>query len=196
MIVKIYPDNPDLESIDWVVSRLEKGHCIIYPTGWGYAVGCSALEPKAIEAICRLKRIDPKRATLAIVCSDLSMVAEYAMLSDLAFRTIRLGEYEPATYILPVCRQLPTVFKSRKEVGVRIAADSVARLLVERLGVPMFTGSLPFDDEEPENSLDPELIEERFGHWADCIVDVGIASPGRSAIVRLTNDEVLLERSH
>lgn len=183
-----------MERIDAVVSLLEKGECIIYPTGWNYAVACSALMPRAIDTICRNKQIDTKKATLPIVCSDLSMVAHYTALSDFAFRTIRNEEYEPATYILPVSKQLPTLFKSRKEVGVRIAHNPIASAIINRLGHPFFTGSLPYDPEEPENSLNPELIEEHFGHWATCIIDAGIAPGGESALVRLTLDEAVLER--
>jgi len=49
MLIKIYPDNPNSREIDKVVSVLSDGGTIIYPTDTLYAIGCDALNVRAVE---------------------------------------------------------------------------------------------------------------------------------------------------
>ena len=41
MLVKIYPENPNLREIDKVVNIMRDGGLVIYPTDTVYAIGCS-----------------------------------------------------------------------------------------------------------------------------------------------------------
>ena len=43
MLVKIYPENPNLREIDKVVNIMRDGGLVIYPTDTVYAIGCDAL---------------------------------------------------------------------------------------------------------------------------------------------------------
>jgi tRNA A37 threonylcarbamoyladenosine synthetase subunit TsaC/SUA5/YrdC len=72
MIIRIHPDNPPERLIKQVAECLLDGGVIIYPTDTVYGFGCDIFQPKAIERICRLKGIDPAKANLSFVCSDLS----------------------------------------------------------------------------------------------------------------------------
>ena len=44
MLVKIYPENPNLREIDKVVNIMRDGGLVIYPTDTVYAIGCDALK--------------------------------------------------------------------------------------------------------------------------------------------------------
>jgi len=66
MLIKIYPDNPNSREIDKVVSVLSDGGTIIYPTDTLYAIGCDALNVRAVEKICALKGINPQKATFRL----------------------------------------------------------------------------------------------------------------------------------
>lgn len=81
MLVKIYPENPNLREIDKVIEILRDGGLIIYPTDTVYAMGCDALNVRAVEKICRMKGINPQKSNLSIICYDLSNISEYAKVS-------------------------------------------------------------------------------------------------------------------
>ena len=56
--VRIYTDNPSPKEIERVAAVLRDGGIIVYPTDTLYAIGCDALNVRAVERICRLKNID------------------------------------------------------------------------------------------------------------------------------------------
>ena len=72
MLVKIYPENPNLREIDKVVNIMRDGGLVIYPTDTVYAIGCDALNVRAVEKICQLKGVNPQKSNLSIICYDLS----------------------------------------------------------------------------------------------------------------------------
>jgi tRNA threonylcarbamoyl adenosine modification protein (Sua5/YciO/YrdC/YwlC family) len=78
MIVEIHPQNPQERLIRKVADVLREGGVIIYPTDTVYGLGCDIFQPKAVERICRIKGIDPQKANLSFVCSDLSDLSKYA----------------------------------------------------------------------------------------------------------------------
>ena len=136
MLTKIYADSPDYRLLTELVDELRRGAIFIYPTASGYAYCCDALHQRAIEEICRLKKIDPKKKALSIACASLSQVSEYCKMNDRAFKFIKDHEVN-YTFILPASGALPRIFKQRREVGVRLAQHPIGRLLAEHLGNPL-----------------------------------------------------------
>ncbi len=55
MLIKIYPENPNPREIDKVIDVLRDGGLVIYPTDTVYAIGCDALNVRAVEKICQMK---------------------------------------------------------------------------------------------------------------------------------------------
>lgn len=89
MLVKIYPENPNPREVGRVVQALLDGALIVYPTDTVYAIGCDALNVRAVERICKLKGVNPQKSNLSIVCHDLSGVSEYARVSNAAFKLMK-----------------------------------------------------------------------------------------------------------
>lgn len=89
MLVKIYPENPNLREIDKVVNIMRDGGLVIYPTDTVYAIGCDALNVRAVEKICQLKGVNPQKSNLSIICYDLSNLSEYAKVSNAAFKLMK-----------------------------------------------------------------------------------------------------------
>jgi len=77
MLVSIHPQNPQERSIKQVADCLKNGGIVIYPTDTVYGLGCDIFHPKAVERICRIKGIDPEKANLSFICSDLSDLSIY-----------------------------------------------------------------------------------------------------------------------
>lgn len=189
MLLKIYPENPNPKEIHKVVKILQDGGLIIYPTDTLYAIGCDALNVRAVENICRIKGVNPQKSNLSIICYDLSNVSEYAKVSNTAFKLMKKHLPGPFTFILPTSNELPKIYKNRKEVGIRIPNNLIARELVHALGNPMLSMSLHDDDEQIEYTTDPELIHEKYGHLIDLVADGGHGETEGSTIVNCTSDE-------
>lgn len=65
MILKLYEKNNNPQDLQRIVDLLNDGGLIIYPTDTMYAIGCHGLKERAIERICRIKEIDPKKNNLS-----------------------------------------------------------------------------------------------------------------------------------
>ena len=146
-ILKLYSDNPNQNYIDEAVEALRAGEIVIYPTDTLYALGCDALNNRAIERLCRIKGINPDKNLLSVVCDELSQVAEYARVDNRAFRLLKEYLPGPFTFVLPASTTLPKVFKGRKTVGVRIPDNNIARTLARTLGHPVLSSSVELEDE-------------------------------------------------
>lgn len=121
MLIKIYPENPNQKEIDKVVNVLQDGGLVIYPTDTVYAIGCDALNVRAVERICQIKGINPQKSNLSIICYDLSNISEYAKVSNAAFKLMKKHLPGPFTFILPTSSELPKIYKKPKGGGYSCA---------------------------------------------------------------------------
>lgn len=184
-ILKFYPGQVNERNVAHAAEALRDGHIIVYPTDTLYALGCDALNQRAIERLCRLKGLNPDKNLLSVVCSDISQAAEYARIDNRAFRMLKEYLPGPFTFILPASTRLPKVFKGRKTVGVRIPDCDVARALASALGNPLLTASVNLDADSPEDATEPDALAMRYGSDAALLLDGGAGSAEPSTIVDL-----------
>lgn len=196
-IVRLYEKNTDERVIDEIVSSLKEGAIIIYPTDTVYAMGCDALNVRAVEKICSLKGLNPNKANLSIIGADLSSLSKYVKISDSYYKILRKNLPGPFTFILPTANGLPKIYKNRKCVGIRIPSNVIPVLIAERLGNPLLTTSLRVTDGEEEYYSNPELIAEEYACNVDTIIDGGIINNGVSTVIdcTLNSPEILREGS-
>ena len=189
MMLKIYPENPHPRVIEKVVGVLRDGGLVIYPTDTVYAIGCDALNVRAVEKICQMKGVNPQKSNLSIICYDLSNLSEYAKVSNSAFKLLKKNLPGPFTFILPTSSELPKIYKNRKEVGIRIPDNNIVRTLVKELGNPILTMSVRESDDMLEYATDPELICEKYEDMVDIIIDGGYGGLEASTVVDCTTDD-------
>lgn len=194
MLVKIYPENPNQKEIDKVVKVLQDGGLVVYPTDTVYAIGCDALNVRAVEKICQMKGVNPQKSNLSIICYDLSNLSEYAKVSNAAFKLMKKHLPGPFTFILPTSGELPKIYKKRKEVGIRVPDNTIIRTLVQALGNPVLTMSVHDEDELIEYSTDPELIYEKYENRVDIVIDGGYGGTEASTVVDCTTDDFEIVR--
>lgn len=189
MLIHIHPVNPQQRLIQQVVQTLKQGGIIIYPTDTLYGLGCDIFQHKAIERICRIKNVQPQKANLSFVCYDLSDLSNYAkQLETPVYRTLKQHLPGPYTFILEASKQVPKILKTKKDtVGIRVPDNIIARCIVKELGNPILSASLP--GEYVEEYTDPEIINEKFGHLVDLVIDGGIGGIIPSTIIDFTKDE-------
>ena len=62
--VRIYEEKPSEVVMDKAVQVWRDGGLVIYPTDTVYALGCDALNVRAVERICQIKGINPQKVNL------------------------------------------------------------------------------------------------------------------------------------
>lgn len=195
MLLKLYDKNNNPKDLEEVVRLLQDGGLIIYPTDTMYAIGCHGLKERAIERICRIKDIDPRKNSLSIICYDLSNISEYAKVDNTTFKLMKRNLPGPFTFILNSSNRLPKIFRNRKEVGIRVPDNNIIREICRLLDAPIMTTTLPKDEDmDIEYVTNPELIEEKFGNEVDLIIDGGIGGIEPSTVVNCTEGEAEIVR--
>jgi tRNA threonylcarbamoyl adenosine modification protein (Sua5/YciO/YrdC/YwlC family) len=188
MILSINPENPQPRLIHRVVESLKQGGVIVYPTDTTYGIGCDIFNKKGVKKIYQIKRRDPRKP-FSFICFDLSDVANYAQVSNFAFKTMKRNLPGPYTFVLEATRIVPDLLTTKqKTVGIRIPENNIALSIVRELGHPLVTTSANLAGEEPYH--DPTLIEEAMGKMVDLVVDGGILLGDPSTIISLINDQV------
>ena len=196
MLYIIHPNNPDQRKIQLVVDILNKGGVIIYPTDTVYSIGCSLHKKRAIEKLAQLKGIKLKKANFSVICSDLSHLAEYTKPIDRAsYKLLNRNLPGPFTFILKASNQIPKLFDTNKKtIGIRIPDNNIVKAIIEKLGHPLVTTSIHDEDEIIEYTTDPTLIEEKWEHLVDGIVDGGYGNNIASTVVDLSDGDVEIIR--
>lgn len=193
----LYDKNPNLRVVEQVVEMIRDGAIVIYPTDSVYAIGCDALNVRAVERIYRYRGQDEQKTPLSIICRDISQANEYTRISNDQFKLIRKNVPGPFTFILEAGLKLPRIFKSRKTLGIRIPDSPILHVLLEELGTPLLTASLKYDKDDgvgAEYMTDPDLIAEIFDKQADILI---YGAPGEecpSTVVDLSAGEVEIVR--
>ncbi|WP_304139638.1 L-threonylcarbamoyladenylate synthase [Mesonia mobilis] len=189
-LIKIYEENPNPKEIAKVVDVLKKGGLIIYPTDTVYGLGCDITNNSALEKIAKIKGVKLEKANFSFICEDLSNLSEYAkQIDNSTFKLLKRNLPGPYTFILPGSNNLPTVFKKKKTVGIRVPDNKICQAIVNKLGNPIVSTSIKDDDEIIEYTTDPELIAEKWDKLVDIVVDGGYGDNVASTVIDLTEGE-------
>lgn len=190
--VELHPLTPESYKITKIVDVLRSGAVMLYPTDTGFALGCCLSQKNAITRIRQIRKL-PEHKHLTFLCDSLSNIAEYAKVSNHAYRVIKRLIPGPFTFILPATKSVPNyaVDPKRKTTGIRVPASRIALAMLKELGTPLISITARADDavEEPQ-----ELIEKFTS-----VVDVVIASEeyhfeGESTVIDMTDDAFSLIR--
>ncbi|MDE6023323.1 MAG: threonylcarbamoyl-AMP synthase [Muribaculaceae bacterium] len=166
--VKIWNDSPSEKQAEQIAEHLKAGEIWIIPTDSLYGIMCDALNTKAVKQVCDLKGINPDKNNLSIICDGISMAAEYARIGNRTFQMMRDDTPGSITFLCKAQSNLPKEFKKRKTVGIRIPDCMTARMICEKLGNPIMTTSIMFQDED--YARNPELIMEAYDGKVDGII--------------------------
>jgi len=195
MFLRIHPDNPEDRKIQQVLDCLRNGGLIIYPTDTVYGIGCDIFNSKAIEKLYRLKDVNEKTARFSFICKDLSDFSKYAKsINSPVFKLIKKSLPGPFTFILDASKEVPKLLKTKKNtVGLRIPDNKICATIVDALGHPIITTSLP-ETAEVEDYTDPETFFYLFENKVDLVIDGGIGNTESSTVISFVNDEIEIIR--
>jgi len=141
-LYKIHPDNPQSRKIEAVVEVLKQGGVALYPTDTVYAIGCDLQHKGAVQRVRQLKQLANDKP-LTFLCSSLSNIADYAHVSDPAYRIIRRFIPGPYTFLLPATKAVPRLVMNpkRKTSGIRVPNSPICLALIEALDNPIISTS-------------------------------------------------------
>lgn len=189
----IHPDNPQARLIKQAVEIIKNDGVIVYPTDSGYALGCHLGNKSAMERMVKIRKL-PENHNFTLVCSDLSEIATYAMVSNMAYRLIKNNVPNPYTFILPATKDVPRrLLTKRKTIGIRVPNNEIALALIAELGEPLLSCSLILPDEEMTQS-DPDLIRDLLEHQVDLIIHGGYLGAEPTTVIDLTEDNPTIIR--
>ena len=188
MLLRLNASVPGERHIKTIVDCLVNGGVIIYPTDTIYGLGCDIFQQKAIEKICRIKKVQPEKAQLSFVCYDLGDLARYTKsISTPLYRLLKEYLPGPYTFILPASKEVPRILKSKKNtIGLRIPDNNIAREIVKARH-PILSASLP--GEMVEEYTDPDQIYENFKDIADIVIDGGPGGMIPSTVIDCTKEQ-------
>ncbi|HBT08312.1 MAG: L-threonylcarbamoyladenylate synthase [Leeuwenhoekiella sp.] len=193
--IKLYDENPSEREIKRIVEVLKNDGVIIYPTDTVYGLGCDITSNRALERVAQLRGVKLAKANFSFICEDLSNLSDYVRQIDTpTFKLLKRALPGPYTFILPGNNNLPTVFKKKKTVGIRVPDNNIARAIVSHLGNPIISTSIYDEDDVIEYTTDPELILEKWDKLVDVVIDGGYGGNIPSTVIDLTNGEAVVLR--
>lgn len=169
----IHPTTPQPRLISQIVTALQDGAVIAYPTDSGYALGTRIGNHDGAERIRKIRHLDDKHH-FTLVCSDFGQLGQLVILNNSAFRAIKAATPGPYTFILPATKEVPRrlAHAKKKTVGVRIPDHPVVQAILNELGEPLLSSSLILPDlDEPLS--EGWQIKEALDRVLDAVVEAG-----------------------
>lgn len=194
-LLRNYGDSVNERTVEAAIAALRAGQILLYPTDTVYALGCDALNKRAVERLCAFKGLDPAKNKLAVVCADIAMAADYARIDNATFKLIKDNTPGPFTFILPALTRLPKVFMGRKAVGIRIPDNALTRALAAGLGNPILTTTVALDNDEIDIT-DPEALALFYADTVSVAIDGGSGIAVPSTVIDFTegNEPVIVRQ--
>jgi len=170
---QIHPDNPQLRLIHRSIEILKSGGVIVYPTDSSYALGCMMGEKAALDRIRRIRQVSSNH-NFTLVCRDLSEIASYAKVDNMAYRLLRKLAPGAYTFIFKATNEVPKRLQhpKKKTIGIRVPDNPITQALLVELGEPIMSSTLilPGDDLP---LIEPYEMRERLQHDVDLVIDGG-----------------------
>lgn len=145
---------------------------MLYPTDTVYAIGCDVNDKGAVQRVRQLKQLSNNKP-LTFLCSSLSNIAEYAKVSDEAYRLMRHLIPGPYTFLLPASKQVPkmVINPKRKTTGIRVPDQAICQSLLSTLGNPIVSTSAHLPDDDEWEVMEKAVLFDRLEGSVDLIID-------------------------
>ncbi|MGH9606480.1 MAG: L-threonylcarbamoyladenylate synthase [Terracidiphilus sp.] len=171
-ILRVHPDEPQTDRIDYIVSCLRKGEVVALPTDTFYGLAVDPVNLHAVEQIYQIK-MRQKHKPLSLLIASVMQAYELARETDLHFD--RLAERfwpGPLTIIVRAGTKLPLRSTANTgNVALRVPDAAIPRAVVERFGLPITATSANLQG-APE-CVHAACVRGQIGDRVPLIVDGG-----------------------
>ncbi len=199
MIEYVIPQSPDDRVLKKAYSLLDKDQIVVFPTDTNWVMTARFNSKKAIDQLYKIKG-EQKSHHFSLLCSDLSMASEVAVITDSSFRFMKGLIPGHFTFILEAQRKMTKFLqasKTDKEIGVRFPPNNLTKTLLAGYGHALLSTNLSPKMLGLDEGFEPygHLIDEQFGHAVGMIIDPGEYDfSGQSTVISLVGDEVEILR--
>ena len=137
-ILRVHPDEPQPDRIDYIVSCLRQGDVVALPTDTFYGLAVDPVNLYAVEQIYRIKTRQ-KHKPLSLLISSLAQAYELARDTDPLLDKLADRFWPgPLTIIVRAGTKLPLRSTANTgNVALRIPDAAIPRAVVEKLGLPI-----------------------------------------------------------
>jgi tRNA threonylcarbamoyl adenosine modification protein (Sua5/YciO/YrdC/YwlC family) len=164
-ILRVHPDEPQPDRIDYIVSCLRKGNVIALPTDTFYGLAVDPVNLSAVEQIYQIKTRQ-KHKPLSLLIASLAQAYELArdtdpMLDKLAER-----------FIVRAGTKLPLRSTANTgNVALRVPDAAIPRAVVERFGLPITATSANLQG--AAECTNAACVRDQIGERIPLIIDGG-----------------------
>jgi tRNA threonylcarbamoyl adenosine modification protein (Sua5/YciO/YrdC/YwlC family) len=128
-----------------------------------------------VERVRALKRLANDKP-LTFLSSSLSNIAEYAIVTDDAYRIMKRLIPGPYTFLLPATKLVPRLVMSpkRKTTGIRVPDNNICQALLASLGNPIISTSAHSLDEDSAVvgfNREKAMLFDEFDKLVDIMID-------------------------
>lgn len=172
------------------VQFLKNDAVLVYPTDTGYSIGCALHSEKATERVTKIQ-LRPADKPYTVMCSDLNMVREYAVVDEFAEFFLKQHLPGPYTFVLRATAKVPAIAGARRDsVGIRIPEYETTLDLIRALKSPFLSSTVRMEG----GPIDPLSIARWYHGRVDGVVDGGTIAPRVTSVVDLSDNTVKVIR--
>ncbi len=182
--------------IELVGQEMRNGKIVVFPTETVYGIGTNACDENACRKIYELKQ-RPSNKPLIVLISDMDMLCEIVQdINDIEKKLIEKFWPGPLTIIFEKksnAKLTDIVTAGQKSVGVRMTDGKVARMLIQKAGVPIVAPSANLSGKPSATKM--KNIMKDLGDKVDYILDCGdIKDETTSTLVKVENEVIHILR--
>lgn len=173
------------------IKFLKNDAVLIYPTDTGYSIGCALHSERATDRVTHIQ-LRPVDKPYTVMCSDINMVREYAVVDEFAEFFLKQHLPGPYTFILRAGKKVPPIAGMRREfVGIRIPEHETTLELIRALKDPFLSSTARM---ETGPMIEPLAIARWYHGKVDGIVDGGPIAPRVTSVIDLSENSVKVIR--
>lgn len=171
-ILRVHPDEPQQDRIDYIVSCLRKGDVVALPTDTFYGLAVDPVNLRAVEQIYQIKTRQ-KHKPLSLLISNVAQAYTLARDSDVLLDKLADKFWPgPLTVIVRAGTKLPLRSTANTgNVAIRVPDAPIARAVVECFGLPITATSANLQG--ASECTNAACVRDQIGDRVPLIVDGG-----------------------
>lgn len=189
-------ENISEDNIKQISEGIINSKIVIFPTETVYGIGANAYDDIACKKIFDIKKRNEEKALIVLI-SNLDMLYQIGVeINEIERKIMEKFWPGPLTIIFEKkqnCKISEIATGGKKTIGIRMTSGNIARLLIEKAGVPIVAPSANLSG-KPTGVKIENIIKE-LGDKVDFMLDCGdIDNDITSTIVQVKSEQIYILR--
>ena len=191
----IDPQKPERRIVAEAAEAILRGGVISFPTDTFYGLGCSLMDPAAVDMLYRLKRRPQNLAVISLISDPSEVEALASDIPDVAVTIMKRFWPGPLSIVFRASIVVPQACRGPREtIALRYPDHPLSLALVSALGGPLVASSANLSGQPPAKSA--EEVIRAFGNQLDLVLDGGPSQANQpSTLIDVTSGKVEILRS-